>query len=625
VNRAALVCSLIFPVIATGCATQAPLGIREARRAPFFENQGFSNFFGQYDKGYHEIAGPLTVTRQFVQLGLPDTNTVVVWYALSETAGIENELSVLVDGKPVAKGRLRHNFNVLHRTGRIDIEGLAAGTQYTIGVHGHGLESRTIRTRTADREGAPFSFVFASCFAPYSTSKPIADLGDSQLASMINFRNRARAGLEGGNGPAFFIGLGDQVYTDPGATEGSAPLAYLHGKHSERIRSSRDSVPHFLRFINRYSFGLPAMDSAFEALPSVMMWDDHDIRDGWGSQRDESHADWNAYYQDARDVFVAFQGARNPNFRQIVNARHWTEALPAQTYRARSSLKEREWEDMSFSFKRGLATFFVADARSVKWIGPYLHVGSRQLEEIRSWLGDPSLAGKPTVFVFAYPVPVFTNVSKPTSWLSRLSFGWFRAHADDASDRIHPSDQRQLLEIFAKHFANEPRHVLAVLSGDVHYSGLQSLHLKGPNGNVFGYEVISSGLSQTEYNKPGIIAASTISGYSRAYSNRDSLWVQDLGYYAGPSFAELFIDQPAGADKPPTLRLEFYPAKLRDSAVVLRTSIAPHDAQPISSYPANLVKTRGFFGRKFSDSQLQQTLDSIWYKSGRAQVFSRKR
>ena len=56
-----------------------------------------------------------------------------------------------------------------------------------------------------------------------------------------------------------------------------------------------------------------------------MMWDDHDIRDGWGSRASDSltlalkyrrgqaiFAKNNAYFEDARDVYWHFQGCHNP-------------------------------------------------------------------------------------------------------------------------------------------------------------------------------------------------------------------------------------------------------------------------------------------------------------------------
>ena len=60
-------------------------------------------------------------------------------------------------------------------------------------------------------------------------------------------------------------------------------------------------------------------------VPTYMMWDDHDIRDGWGSLASDSPTlvakhprgaeifrKSTAYFEDARDVYWHFQGCRNP-------------------------------------------------------------------------------------------------------------------------------------------------------------------------------------------------------------------------------------------------------------------------------------------------------------------------
>ena len=60
-------------------------------------------------------------------------------------------------------------------------------------------------------------------------------------------------------------------------------------------------------------------------IPTYMVWDDHDIRDGWGSLASDSptlvaqfprgaaiFARSDAYFQDCRDVYWHFQACHNP-------------------------------------------------------------------------------------------------------------------------------------------------------------------------------------------------------------------------------------------------------------------------------------------------------------------------
>ena len=115
--------------------------------------------------------------------------------------------------------------------------------------------------------------------------------------------------------PHFLLMMGDQVYIDddkpnifkehfesPPAVRRKA----LVDKY--RLNWSRDDVQHVLSNV-----------------PVYMMWDDHEIRDGWGSLASDSPtlADkyprgrfifdkCDAYFRDARDVYWHFQGCHNP-------------------------------------------------------------------------------------------------------------------------------------------------------------------------------------------------------------------------------------------------------------------------------------------------------------------------
>lgn len=622
------VLSLLLVLAIGGCTPLQPAaaGARaqgdasQVHRPPVFVATQFDEFFAPYHAAFAGVAGSASPRRQLVQLGLPDTSKVVVWYALDDRTTPDGPLRVTVDGAPVSPDRVRHFRNTRHKTGRIEVGGLRSATTYRIGVSGAGLAAgeRPLVARTSTGADVGFSFLFGSCFAPYSTipgpDGDVTRVALGERTGMLNFSDRAGAA----NGPSFFIGLGDQMYVDPGADDPrSARIAYLYGDHSEHVRGTPDSVPAYLNLLYRLSFGLPSMDTAFASVPSVMMWDDHDIRDGWGSQNDESHPAWREYYRHARDAFVAFQGARNPNFETVVNARHWDRPRPAVAIADTAGFGERQVEEMDFTFDRGLATFFVADARSAKWRGPQL--AGRQFERIREWLSDPRRLGRPTVFVFAFPVPVAANIGRFAKWGQVLP----GSSQDDALDRIHPEDRKRLLELFATHFAAQPRHTLVILSGDVHYSGLQSIRQGGKDGRVYGYEVISSGLAQTEYNTEGGLWVS-VSGFPRSLDleipPQLHPWVQDHGMYSGPSFAELFVAPPADGASGPRLGLEFYPAMLDGIAYRLRgdwpASQAPHG---ITSYPENRPV---WWWPRFTRNELPKLLARRWVDGGRASPVS---
>lgn len=115
--------------------------------------------------------------------------------------------------------------------------------------------------------------------------------------------------------PHFLLMMGDQVYIDDGASNvfdehhDSTP-AVRRKALAEKYRAnwSRDAVRHVMSHV-----------------PTYMMWDDHEIRDGWGSLAADSPTmvqkfprgrqifdTCEAFFRDARDVYWHFQACHNP-------------------------------------------------------------------------------------------------------------------------------------------------------------------------------------------------------------------------------------------------------------------------------------------------------------------------
>jgi PhoD-like phosphatase len=115
--------------------------------------------------------------------------------------------------------------------------------------------------------------------------------------------------------PHFLLMMGDQVYIDddkPNVFDEhhDSPPAVRRKALAEKYRAnwSREQVRHVLSHV-----------------PTYMMWDDHEIRDGWGSLAADSPTmvqkiprgqaifdTCDAFYRDARDVYWHFQACHNP-------------------------------------------------------------------------------------------------------------------------------------------------------------------------------------------------------------------------------------------------------------------------------------------------------------------------
>lgn len=102
------------------------------------------------------------------------------------------------------------------------------------------------------------------------------------------------------------------------------------------------------------------------SVPTYMMWDDHDIRDGWASVATDSptlagrysrgrelFSKNNAYFEDARDVYWHFQGCHNPTPTGDRSLPNYIDGPPSPGQR----------RAMPFVFRCGRLVVLVLDAR----------------------------------------------------------------------------------------------------------------------------------------------------------------------------------------------------------------------------------------------------------------------
>lgn len=106
---------------------------------------------------------------------------------------------------------------------------------------------------------------------------------------------------------------GDQVYADP-IWDVHPRLQPLRSKRYKAARIAFDEAMD--KAVRRFFFDLyletwrhPEVAGLLASVPSVMMWDDHDIFDGWGSWPPELQgcAVYQGLFRAARDAFASFQ------------------------------------------------------------------------------------------------------------------------------------------------------------------------------------------------------------------------------------------------------------------------------------------------------------------------------
>jgi PhoD-like phosphatase len=115
--------------------------------------------------------------------------------------------------------------------------------------------------------------------------------------------------------PNFILMVGDQLYMDE-----DKPDTFEEELESSSARRRETMAEKY-----RLNWSRDPVNRILANVPTYMMWDDHDIRDGWGSSPADGltlvtkyprgqalHDTLNAYFEDARDVYWHFQGCHNP-------------------------------------------------------------------------------------------------------------------------------------------------------------------------------------------------------------------------------------------------------------------------------------------------------------------------
>jgi hypothetical protein len=115
--------------------------------------------------------------------------------------------------------------------------------------------------------------------------------------------------------PHFVLMMGDQLYVD----EDEPDVLDQHFESPSGVRRRALAEKY------RLNWSREPVRKVLASVPTYMMWDDHDVRDGWGSMAGHSPTiaarfprhraifdRANAFFEDARDAYWHFQGCHNP-------------------------------------------------------------------------------------------------------------------------------------------------------------------------------------------------------------------------------------------------------------------------------------------------------------------------
>lgn len=384
-------------------------------------------------------------------------------------------------------------------TGIVHFENLEANSEYSYqlwedegyrvpldlrGLDGSGLDESDLRfwTLPKDGYGRQLDFLLMSCHYP-ATKKDDGFDGFAvwhQMPEIISGEQNANV--------RFAILAGDQVYADDVEAKALA---------------ERDPLKRKQLYLSIYKTFWDNLEyrKVLCKLPAVLMWDDHDITDGWGSREDSFKAKDSGVFQDnwlelfgtAKEMFRIMQASRNPD-----------------------PLSENFVGGFDTCFRIGRAGFVVGDLRSNRNIrfargirdGKEVWVGRiwdpEQLRAIRNWV-DANRNEIDTLFfvssvVFSHGAPVIEQyilrvwfrVIDAVNWAGRLrllkkQLQWFNSAVGDLRDDINDSwgadanqEETDRVLDYLFELQNPPdygkRLNVVILTGDIHTPGYSTIY-----------------------------------------------------------------------------------------------------------------------------------------------------
>jgi hypothetical protein len=271
---------------------------------------------------------------------------------------------------------------------------------------------------------------------------------------------------------------GDQLYADEITEAHPASARWPHLFRRELDQSDLAGLSETLAggFFGRYLQQMAQADFAWLAarVPSLAIWDDHDICDGWGSLRPHKldSAVGRCLFAAARDHFLLFQ---------LGAARHEVPGICLDATR----------RSLGWAVNLPGLTVMAPDLRSERRPGRVM--GEHGWRTLREALGAATAAraGGKTLLVSSVPAlgPRLSLVERAMRFTP-----WMEKYEDDLRDQwqsySHRAEWREFLRALAAAHAT-PGHSVTVLSGEIH------LATRGTMATAAGplHQLVASGIT----------------------------------------------------------------------------------------------------------------------------------
>jgi alkaline phosphatase D len=463
-----------------------------------------------------------------------------------------------------AKQQLSHDFTYSSDlTHTFDLTELKSDTVYFYALMSDNdkLERRTelgydnpLWFRTMALSMSTFNFGFYSCHDPFHAN---GSFGAWPLFLESLSRNNAR----------FVIGGGDQVYVDCQNKKWFPDIwEWLQNNKDDLIKKYRkldnsidtDGIFIYLRDLYRWYYRVywqfPHLRMVYARFPQYMIWDDHEIMDGWGSRNKSERL----------NIIARFFENDDPNIDAMLVDQMWRAARTVYFEYAHSHNPQTpiilddslscQWD---YGFSHGRIPFYVLDMRGHHDIerDSYRLLGEAQISRFTGWLTRAAKAANTLFVVLPVPIVHWESIAVNGGTL----IGGMKDDCKDQWEHETNHGERNILLDLVFATLNNPGQTLVFLSGDVHGAAVFQLrHMQFRQAKVF--QVTSSAISRMPAGK---LASIGLADSGRMVGNDNVHQDKLFGHTDNKSFAILHV----GNDQPPVVDLQ-WPGGIEGESVI---------------------------------------------------------
>jgi alkaline phosphatase D len=424
-----------------------------------------------------------------------------------------------------------------------DVNGLTPLTEYAYalcGVDGDDIriligQDERHSFRTLPSQERSLSFGFYSCHMPYKVSI----FGNTNIVNMEMWECMNEAlSRHKEEDLRFLVAGGDQAYVD--GVDSLNIWKYLNKvMHKERgkLYPSLEEMVSWYRDIYRGYWGFPAVRRAFASYPTYMIWDDHELADGWGS----FELDRNGNKDELDKVFPQRKARklRRADCFALLDRMRQAAIQVYTEYQHSHNPPSPVDGQYDYAVNHGSTALYFLDTRGYRDINRSKNriLGDEQLSRFCLWLKN--LDPQQTRYLFIVSTVPLMHMCSVVANADESTAAKLAGLQDDLRDSwendLHEEERKALVKAL---FDTAKRGIkISILSGDVHTSAVFRMVCK-QSGAVI-YQLTSSAIT---YNKPrllGWILGETVPDKG---SSKDGYDFERLALYTESNFAMLRID-----------------------------------------------------------------------------------